>query len=158
MSSHVFVGEVMTMILALAWHEEIIMQRKRRAECASEGDTMSSLSGQVREFHAVMDCPTRETPTLIPEERVRLRAALIAEEFFETMEAMSDMGRRGRQVFQVHPERVARGAKNGNAALTVEQVRAIRATAGKQRDVAKMFGVSQATVWCIRQRKTWKEI
>jgi hypothetical protein len=71
---------------------------------------------------------------------------------------MRDMGRRRRQVFQVHPERVLRGAKNGNATLTVDQVRAIRATAGKQRDVAKMFGVSQTTVWSIRQRKTWKEI
>jgi predicted HAD superfamily Cof-like phosphohydrolase len=49
---------------------------------------MSKLSEQVRQFHVAMDCPTAAKPTLIPEERVRLRAALIAEEFFETMEAL----------------------------------------------------------------------
>jgi predicted HAD superfamily Cof-like phosphohydrolase len=47
-----------------------------------------TLREQVTEFHKAMDLPTRGTPTLIPDDRVRLRAALIAEEFFEVMEAM----------------------------------------------------------------------
>jgi predicted HAD superfamily Cof-like phosphohydrolase len=48
-----------------------------------------TLRDQVREFHLAMNVPAdAERPTRIPDERVRLRAALIAEEFFETMRAM----------------------------------------------------------------------
>lgn len=43
---------------------------------------------QVAEFHAAMDQKDPATPTIPSDERVRLRAALIAEEFFETMQAM----------------------------------------------------------------------
>ena len=50
---------------------------------------MTTLRDQVREFHVAMGVPADATrPTVIPDERVRLRARLIAEEFFETMEAM----------------------------------------------------------------------
>jgi len=47
-----------------------------------------TLRQQVAEFHAAMNQVDPTTPTIPSEERVRLRAALIAEEFFETMEAM----------------------------------------------------------------------
>lgn len=47
-----------------------------------------TLREQVAEFHAAMGQKDPTTPTVPPDERVRLRAALIAEEFFETMEAM----------------------------------------------------------------------
>jgi predicted HAD superfamily Cof-like phosphohydrolase len=50
-----------------------------------------TLREQVREFHIAMGVPAdAPRPTVIPDERVRLRARLIAEEFFETMEAMFD--------------------------------------------------------------------
>jgi predicted HAD superfamily Cof-like phosphohydrolase len=50
---------------------------------------MTTLRDQVREFHVAMGVPADATrPTVIPDERVRLRARLIAEEFFEVMEAM----------------------------------------------------------------------
>ncbi len=50
---------------------------------------MKTLREQVREFHLAMDVPVdAPRPTVIPENRVRLRAALIAEEFFETIHAM----------------------------------------------------------------------
>jgi len=50
---------------------------------------MSKLRDQVREFHVAMAAPAdAETPTVIPDDRVRLRAALIAEEFFETIASM----------------------------------------------------------------------
>jgi predicted HAD superfamily Cof-like phosphohydrolase len=56
---------------------------------------MSKLRDQVVEFHAAMGQPIRPAPGMIPEERVRLRAALIAEEFFETMEALFATGSGG---------------------------------------------------------------
>lgn len=46
-----------------------------------------SLRDQVLEFHRVFDHPIRKTPGQITDERVRLRARLIAEEFFEVLEA-----------------------------------------------------------------------
>src|SRR5271170_2576720 len=54
-----------------------------------------TLSEQVAEFHAAMGLPglgpsSSEGPKLIADDRVRLRASLIAEEFFETMMAMFD--------------------------------------------------------------------
>jgi predicted HAD superfamily Cof-like phosphohydrolase len=50
---------------------------------------MTTLREQVREFHVAMGVPADATrPTVIPDERVRLRARLIAEEFFETMGAI----------------------------------------------------------------------
>ena len=51
---------------------------------------MSVLRDQVTEFHKAIGQPIAESPTYIPDARVRLRAALIAEEFFETMESMFD--------------------------------------------------------------------
>lgn len=49
---------------------------------------MSKLRDQVTEFHIAMDVPLIETPKVPSDERVRLRAALIAEECFETLSAM----------------------------------------------------------------------
>jgi predicted HAD superfamily Cof-like phosphohydrolase len=48
-----------------------------------------TLREQVREFHVAMDVPAdAPAPTIISDDRVRLRAALIAEEFFETLGSM----------------------------------------------------------------------
>lgn len=49
---------------------------------------MSKLHDQVYEFHQAMGLSSATEPTIIADDRVRLRAALIAEEFFETMESM----------------------------------------------------------------------
>lgn len=49
---------------------------------------MSKVHEQVKEFHRVFDQPIIETPAIPPDERIRLRARLIAEEFFEVMESM----------------------------------------------------------------------
>lgn len=54
---------------------------------------MSNLQKQVIEFHRLMDQPILPTPQIPEEPRIRLRAALIAEEFFEVLEAM--FGQRG---------------------------------------------------------------
>lgn len=50
---------------------------------------MTSLRDQVLEFHAAMGCPTLTTPTVPPDDRVRLRARLIVEECIEFLEACS---------------------------------------------------------------------
>lgn len=51
----------------------------------------------------------------------------------------------------------ARGERHGNASLTVDKVREIRALKGQmlQREVAEMFGVSPGLVSAIHRRKTW---
>lgn len=51
----------------------------------------SVLSQQVREFHQAMGLPMAEAPAIPEEARVRLRAALMAEEFVETLEALYDL-------------------------------------------------------------------
>lgn len=46
-----------------------------------------TIRDQVLEFHRAMDVPVLEKPAVPPDERVRLRLNLIAEEFFELLEA-----------------------------------------------------------------------
>lgn len=48
---------------------------------------MRTLREQVLEFHSAFDHPSRETPGQITDDRVRFRVRLIAEEFFEVLEA-----------------------------------------------------------------------
>jgi predicted HAD superfamily Cof-like phosphohydrolase len=50
-------------------------------------ENAGTLREQVTKFHRAFGHPVREVPGLIPDERVRLRARLIAEEFFEVLEA-----------------------------------------------------------------------
>jgi predicted HAD superfamily Cof-like phosphohydrolase len=52
------------------------------------------LQEQVIEFHRVFDHPIAESPTVPPDERVRLRARLILEECLETIEALFDANSR----------------------------------------------------------------
>lgn len=54
--------------------------------------------------------------------------------------------------------RIARGERVNTAKLTADQVREIRATSGKQRDVAKQFGVTQASISTIKRRESWRHI
>ena len=62
----------------------------------------SELHNQVTEFHRAFHHPIRETPGPISEDRVRFRARLIAEEFFETLAAM--FGKRSPLVLLEHLE------------------------------------------------------
>lgn len=48
----------------------------------------SPFQAMVAEFHRALDFPVRTTPSVPSDDEVRLRARLIAEEFFEVMEAM----------------------------------------------------------------------
>jgi hypothetical protein len=62
---------------------------------------------------------------------------------------MADMARKGRR------KGIARGADNGRARLTLEQVSQIRgSTLGKIR-LSRVYGVSPAQIQRIRARKQW---
>lgn len=56
----------------------------------------------------------------------------------------------------------AKGAKHGNAKLTDDNVREMRALyAAKQAtqwDLAHRFGLTQSTVWAILVRRTWRHV
>ena len=84
---------------------------------------------------------------------------------------MQDAARKGRLNFpphvrargdrsgaRLHPERLARGEAHGNAKLTESLVRRIRTAVGEQRQIAKKFGVCQATVSQIRRRVRWAHV
>jgi len=51
-----------------------------------------------------------------------------------------------------------RGERHAKAKLTPEQILAIRKAHGKQRDIAKQFGITQANVWFIKARRTWGHV
>jgi predicted HAD superfamily Cof-like phosphohydrolase len=49
-----------------------------------------TVQAQVIEFHRAFDHPIAESPTVPSDDRVRFRARIITEEFFETLEALFD--------------------------------------------------------------------
>lgn len=56
--------------------------------------------------------------------------------------------------------RTARGIRNGFAKLTeveVSQIKSLLQSGLSQREVAKLSGVSQKTVWAIKHNKRWRE-
>jgi hypothetical protein len=61
-----------------------------------------------------------------------------------------------------HPERVARGERNGSAKLTVPDVRAIRtrfaAGDASQHALAREYGVSVATICRLINRHIWADV
>jgi len=60
---------------------------------------------------------------------------------------------------RTHPERVARGERSGNAKLTEEDVRSIRALVGyTQAQIAKKFGVAHSGIGRILKRKIWRHV
>lgn len=56
-------------------------------EVVSEFEILQPLSAQVAEFHARFNVPSADKPTVPPDDVVRFRWRLIAEEFFEAMRA-----------------------------------------------------------------------
>ena len=69
--------------------EEGLLMEKDSTQLQRAVSTQT-LREQVQEFHRTFDHPVRETPGLIPDDRVRFRARLIAEEFFEVLAACFD--------------------------------------------------------------------
>lgn len=56
---------------------------------------------------------------------------------------------------------IRKGAENNKTKLSdadVLEIRGKKYDGWKQRDIAKVFGVSQHTIWCILLRKTWTHI
>lgn len=64
---------------------------------------------------------------------------------------MRDRDSKGRQV-------TPRGARNGNAKLSVEDVLAIRASTEPVRVLAKRFGVSRNHIYLVLNRTNWPHI
>ena len=53
---------------------------------------------------------------------------------------------------------VSLGEQHGLHKLNDEQVREIRQMKGTQKSIAKYFGISQVTVWSIKNNITWRHI
>jgi hypothetical protein len=51
-----------------------------------------------------------------------------------------------------------RGESQGTSKLTEDQVRAIRASGGKHREVGRLYGVSGVCIHLIRAGKTWQHV
>lgn len=64
----------------------------------------------------------------------------------------------GTNAEKVKMARMAKGQRNGASKLTAEQVLAIRAAQGPQREIAAKFLVSHQNVGRIRRRQTWTHI
>ena len=61
----------------------------------------------------------------------------------------------------LHPERITRGEQQHNAIFTEAQIREIRAahaSGATQLALAARYSTSQANIWSIVQRKTWKHV
>ena len=59
---------------------------------------------------------------------------------------------------RARPETVLRGEQQWMHILTEEDVRFIRASSLRQRELCKMFGVKQTTISDIKHRKSWKHL
>ncbi len=64
----------------------------------------------------------------------------------------------GTNADRVAAARIAKGQRNGSSKLTVEQVLAIRAAHGTQRDIAAKFSVSHQNVGRVRRRQSWTHV
>lgn len=59
---------------------------------------------------------------------------------------------------RTHPEKRPRGENQFNARLTDEAVVDIRSSTETNSEMAKKYGVSQATISGVRLRKTWRHV
>jgi hypothetical protein len=72
-----------------------------------------------------------------------------------------DMMRKSRGVFQRHPEKIARGERQHLSKMTIEKVLKLRRLWGAgatDRDLAKIFSLSESAVRAIALRETWTHI
>lgn len=88
------------------------------------------------------------------------------------LDAIRTGAAKGRATLESNPERRQRGERhwcygkglpgqaNGNASLSDEAVREIRALAGtmSQRKIAEQYGVHQAVIWRVINRKGWAHV
>lgn len=88
------------------------------------------------------------------------------------IEAIRAGAAKGRATLAINPECRRRGERhwsygkglpgqaNGNATLTDESVREIRSLAGEmsQRKIAQRYGVHQAVIWRVINRKSWAHV
>jgi HNH endonuclease len=58
----------------------------------------------------------------------------------------------------LHPERAARGERNGRATIDSEIVRQIRSMPGSTAAVARFLKLPYLAVWKVRTGKTWKHV
>jgi hypothetical protein len=73
----------------------------------------------------------------------------------------ADMVRKRRNSAVVKPERVPRGERHGNAKLTADRVREIRALRSSgihMHEIGRRFGVSHATVSRVLSSKIWSHV
>jgi len=74
---------------------------------------------------------------------------------------MRDMAKKGRQVFQISPEKASRGSSHYNSKLNENQVTEILLTPYSKMSCAKMsekFGVSSATISAIKTGRRWQHL
>jgi len=83
---------------------------------------------------------------------------------------MKDMWARGRQQDYTNlpkgdlnparrkPENLCRGERHHSSKLTPDKVKAIRASNLSAIKLAKLYGVSQSSILCIKNRVTWKHV
>lgn len=76
----------------------------------------------------------------------------------------SDMRQKGRCAIgdsngqRLHPERVARGERQGGAKLTESDVRSIRLDNRTHREIALDYGVVHSQIGVIKRRKFWAHV
>jgi len=76
---------------------------------------------------------------------------------------MQDCSRKGRNVAQAHPEKMALGEHHGNAKLTDTAVRTIREEWSKpthqsRKELAQQYGITEHTVSMVAHYKAWKHV
>jgi hypothetical protein len=74
---------------------------------------------------------------------------------------MRDMAAKGRQVFQVSPEKVARGSRAGQSKLNEEQVLKIKqalSNGNSLRNISLEYGVNKSTISHIRTGRNWSHL
>ena len=69
---------------------------------------------------------------------------------------MDDMVAKGRQSKSTHQR--AKGEENGNSKITEKEAKEIFADDRSQRAIAKDYGITQAAVSLIKQKRTWRSI
>lgn len=109
--------------------------------------------GSIPEGHSVLhrcDNPSCVNPT-------HIKAGTLDENNKDMKEkGRSASGRRHSS--HLHPELIKRGEKHHNSVLTDKQAMEIKRAKGTQRSIAKLYNVSQYTVWGIRFGKTWTHL
>lgn len=71
---------------------------------------------------------------------------------------MLDASARGRLHSQRSPETMPRGERHGSAKLSADDVRLIKSTDGKTRELARRFGVDRTIIMRVRRGQLWADV